>query len=90
MEIVNEFVEIFVDTPIELCEARDKKGLYKKARLGQLTDEYVYMWNKNWGEKEEAANFKKVSNRIQKRPSTYKKQRYARGHIHEIDISPFH
>ena len=32
----NEFVEIFVDTPIELCEARDKKGLYKKARSGEL------------------------------------------------------
>ena len=32
----NEFVEIFVDTPIELCEARDKKGLYKNARSGEL------------------------------------------------------
>ena len=31
-----EFVEIFVDTPLEICEARDPKGLYKKARAGQL------------------------------------------------------
>src|SRR3546814_5760391 len=31
-----EFVEIFVDTPIEVAEARDVKGLYKKARSGQL------------------------------------------------------
>ncbi|MCK6545313.1 adenylyl-sulfate kinase [Myxococcota bacterium] len=30
------FVEIFVDTPIEVCEARDPKGLYKKARAGQI------------------------------------------------------
>ena len=27
-----EFLEIFVDTPLEVCEARDPKGLYKKAR----------------------------------------------------------
>jgi adenylylsulfate kinase len=33
---VGEFIEIFVDTPIEICEARDPKGLYKKARAGQL------------------------------------------------------
>lgn len=31
-----EFLEIFVDTPLEVCEARDPKGLYKKARAGQL------------------------------------------------------
>ncbi|WP_416896880.1 MAG: sulfate adenylyltransferase subunit CysN [Minwuia sp.] len=31
-----EFVEIFVDTPLEICEQRDPKGLYKKARAGQL------------------------------------------------------
>jgi adenylylsulfate kinase len=30
------FIEIFVDTPIEECEKRDPKGLYKKARAGQL------------------------------------------------------
>ncbi|WP_395637249.1 sulfate adenylyltransferase subunit CysN [Sphingorhabdus sp.] len=31
-----EFIEIFVDTPMEVAEARDVKGLYKKARAGQL------------------------------------------------------
>jgi adenylylsulfate kinase len=31
-----EFVEIFVDTPLEVCEERDPKGLYKKARAGQI------------------------------------------------------
>lgn len=30
------FVEVFVDTPLEVCEERDPKGLYKKARIGQL------------------------------------------------------
>ncbi|MFC4698826.1 adenylyl-sulfate kinase [Glaciecola siphonariae] len=31
-----EFIEVFVDTPIEVCEARDPKGLYKKARQGDI------------------------------------------------------
>ncbi len=31
-----EFVEVFVDTPIEICESRDVKGLYAKARAGKL------------------------------------------------------
>ncbi|MCL2742737.1 MAG: adenylyl-sulfate kinase [Planctomycetaceae bacterium] len=31
-----DFIEVFVDTPIEICEQRDPKGLYKKARLGEL------------------------------------------------------
>jgi adenylylsulfate kinase len=31
-----DFVEIFVDTPIEVCESRDPKGLYKKARAGEI------------------------------------------------------
>ncbi len=31
-----EFVEIFVDTPLEIAEARDPKGLYKKARSGEI------------------------------------------------------
>ncbi|WP_051173322.1 adenylyl-sulfate kinase [Thermodesulfobacterium hveragerdense] len=31
-----EFIEVFVDTPIEVCEKRDTKGLYKKARLGLI------------------------------------------------------
>ncbi|RAX53675.1 adenylyl-sulfate kinase [Helicobacter sp. 11-8110] len=31
-----EYIEIFVDTPIEICEKRDPKGLYKKARNGEI------------------------------------------------------
>ncbi len=31
-----EFLEVFVDTPLSVCEARDPKGLYKKARAGQI------------------------------------------------------
>ena len=31
-----EFIEIFVDTPLDLCESRDPKGLYKKARQGLI------------------------------------------------------
>ena len=31
------FVEVFVDTPLGLCEQRDPKGLYAKARAGELT-----------------------------------------------------
>jgi bifunctional enzyme CysN/CysC len=31
------FVEVFVDAPIEVCEARDPKGLYAKARAGEIT-----------------------------------------------------
>lgn len=33
-----KFIEIFVDTPIEICEQRDVKGLYKKARKGEIKD----------------------------------------------------
>jgi adenylylsulfate kinase len=33
-----EFVEVFVDCPIEVCESRDVKGLYKKARAGEISD----------------------------------------------------
>ncbi len=33
-----EFLEIFIDTPLEICEARDPKGLYKKARDGKLAN----------------------------------------------------
>ncbi|GAB3129631.1 hypothetical protein GCM10027289_12580 [Tsukamurella serpentis] len=32
------FLEVFVDTPVELCEQRDPKGLYAKARAGEITD----------------------------------------------------
>ena len=32
------FVEVFVDTPHEVCEGRDTKGLYAKARRGEIKD----------------------------------------------------
>jgi adenylylsulfate kinase len=32
----DDFLEIYINAPIELCEARDVKGLYKKARAGQI------------------------------------------------------
>lgn len=32
----DEFIEVFVDTPLEVCEQRDPKGLYKKARSGEI------------------------------------------------------
>ncbi len=31
-----EFIEIYVDTPLDVCESRDPKGLYKKARAGEI------------------------------------------------------
>lgn len=31
-----DFVEVFVDTPLDVCEQRDPKGLYKKARAGEI------------------------------------------------------
>jgi len=36
--IVNEgeFIEVFIDTPLAICESRDPKGLYKKARAGEI------------------------------------------------------
>ncbi len=34
----DSFVEVFVDTPIEVCEDRDVKGLYAKARRGEIKD----------------------------------------------------
>jgi len=32
----DDFLEIFVNTPLEVCEQRDPKGLYKKARVGEI------------------------------------------------------
>ncbi|MGY3568504.1 adenylyl-sulfate kinase [Vibrio paucivorans] len=32
----SQFLEVFIDTPIEVCESRDPKGLYKKARAGEI------------------------------------------------------
>lgn len=34
----DEFIEVFIDTPLEVCESRDPKGLYKKARAGEIKD----------------------------------------------------
>jgi adenylylsulfate kinase len=34
----NNFFKVFVSTPIEICEQRDIKGLYKKARAGEISD----------------------------------------------------
>ncbi|WP_232847136.1 adenylyl-sulfate kinase [Shewanella nanhaiensis] len=31
-----QFIEVFIDTPLEVCEERDPKGLYKKARAGEI------------------------------------------------------
>ena len=34
----HRFLEVHVDTPLEVCEARDPKGLWKKARAGEIPD----------------------------------------------------
>lgn len=34
----DKFVEVFVNTPLALCEERDAKGLYRRARLGEIKD----------------------------------------------------
>jgi adenylylsulfate kinase len=34
----SNYIEIFVDCPVEVCEARDVKGLYKKARAGEIKE----------------------------------------------------
>ena len=38
MTAPGEFVEVFIDTPLAVAEERDVKGLYAKARSGQLTN----------------------------------------------------
>jgi bifunctional enzyme CysN/CysC len=38
MTAPGEFVEVFIDTPLAVAEGRDVKGLYAKARSGQLTN----------------------------------------------------
>ncbi|MCB0801636.1 MAG: adenylyl-sulfate kinase [Flavobacteriales bacterium] len=39
-EIIGEenFIEVFINTPLSVCETRDVKGLYKKARAGEIKD----------------------------------------------------
>ena len=34
----DEFIEVFIDTPLSVCETRDTKGLYKKARIGKISN----------------------------------------------------
>ena len=34
--MIKDFVEVFADAPLEVCEARDTKGLYAKARAGEI------------------------------------------------------
>jgi adenylylsulfate kinase len=34
----DEFIEVFIDTSLDICEQRDPKGLYKKARAGEIKD----------------------------------------------------
>jgi len=34
--LIGNFIEVFVDAPLTVCESRDVKGLYKKARLGEI------------------------------------------------------
>ena len=41
------FFELFVDTPLEVCEERDVKGLYKKARAGLIKGEGLYHRQQN-------------------------------------------
>ena len=38
LESAIDFMEIFVDAPVETCEQRDPKGLYKKARAGEIAE----------------------------------------------------
>ncbi len=33
-----KFIEVFLDVPVEVCERRDPKGLYKKARAGEIPE----------------------------------------------------
>ncbi len=34
----SDFIECYIDTPLEVCESRDVKGLYKKARIGEIKE----------------------------------------------------
>jgi len=33
----NRFIEVFVDTPLDVCESRDTKGMYSQARSGRIS-----------------------------------------------------
>lgn len=34
----DRFIEVYVNTPLEVCESRDRKGMYARARAGQITN----------------------------------------------------
>ena len=34
----DKFIEVFVNTPLDICEGRDTKGMYAKARRGEIKD----------------------------------------------------
>jgi adenylylsulfate kinase-like enzyme len=36
--VIKDFVEVFVDAPLDVCAQRDPKGLYRKAREGSIKD----------------------------------------------------
>jgi adenylylsulfate kinase len=38
MDRETDFIEVFVEAPLEVCEERDPKGLYKKARAGEIPE----------------------------------------------------
>jgi len=38
MAMAGQFVEVYIDAPLDVCEQRDPKGLYKKARAGEIKD----------------------------------------------------
>ncbi len=37
-DLIPNFIEVYVNAPVEICSSRDRKGLYQGARLGQLKD----------------------------------------------------
>lgn len=41
------FFEVFVNAPLEVCESRDVKGLYKKARAGEIKGIFKFFWKIN-------------------------------------------
>ena len=41
------FFEVFVDTPFDVCEERDVKGLYKKAREGKIKGQLSNVFSRN-------------------------------------------
>jgi adenylylsulfate kinase len=40
------FIEVFIDASVEECEKRDPKGLYKKARAGEIKGGYLIHWTR--------------------------------------------